>query len=422
MLGEGAHALLLRLPHHIVHEGEAPVAPYGLGDLHRLRLRLFQLLRRDGAVIGHALEHVIEPPLHALRIAIRVEISGPLDHGGEHGALRDGQVLGRFIEIALGRHLDAPHATAEIDRVEIELEDLVLAVGALDAGGEHDLAQLPLEIDPASDQEILGDLLGDGRAALRAPRIGEVADQRPDHAALIDAAMLVEALVLGGDEGLAHHGRDILERHPDAPPRLLADIGEALALPVEHHRHGAHRLLFQLGVVGQVVELGIVKGDELADIDRAAHSAMIAILLVGPDEVVELHPAQGFDIAAHRLLIFHRRGDEIVEVDRLDVEDLLDMSASLAEQPHHFGLVGLRIEHGLHVVWRRRHLRQRKPHGEQLDEDFVHDGEPRRERLVPLNTALRKQALRREDIETASSEQVRGKRKRCRSRSRKQTQ
>jgi hypothetical protein len=69
----------------------------------------------------------------------------------------------------------------------------------------HDhLADLALIGQVFAYQQVLDDLLGDGRAPLRAPRRGEIADEGADQAALVDPLVLIEALVLGREKRLLH--------------------------------------------------------------------------------------------------------------------------------------------------------------------------------------------------------------------------
>ena len=49
----------------------------------------------------------------------------------------------------------------------------------------------------------------------------------------IDAVVLVEALVLGGNEGIAHMLGDVLELGPYAALVLLENLGERPALAVK---------------------------------------------------------------------------------------------------------------------------------------------------------------------------------------------
>src|SRR5262245_56395109 len=101
------------------------------------------------------------------------EIIRALGQTGQKRAFLDREFLRRLAEIAARRHRDAPGAAAEIDGIEIELENLRLAKRMLDPGRHDYFADFALVGQVFADQQILDDLLGDGRAALRAPRGGE---------------------------------------------------------------------------------------------------------------------------------------------------------------------------------------------------------------------------------------------------------
>ena len=75
--------------------------------------------------------------------------------------LRDGEVVARgAAEIVPGRRLNAIGAAAEIDPVEIHLENLVLGVFVLEPEGEQDFLDLEREIfvslagEPKSQERI----------------------------------------------------------------------------------------------------------------------------------------------------------------------------------------------------------------------------------------------------------------------------
>ena len=171
-------------------------------------------------------------------------------------------VLGRLAEIAARRHVDAPRAAAEIDRVEIELENLRLAQRLLDARGHDHLADLALVGDVFADQQVLRHLLGDGRAALRPAGLRKVADEGADQAALVDALVL--------DRSACPRPR----RTPSArTPEFrasgtqtrrwfgLEQLGEALALAVEHDAGAGQLQVLELVVIGQVGERLVVELD-----------------------------------------------------------------------------------------------------------------------------------------------------------------
>ena len=129
---------------------------------------------------------------------------------------RRGWPLRRLAEIAVRRGVDAVGAGAEIDAVEIELEDLVLA--------EHARATAPAappgpcgEAALGRQEQVLGELLGDRAAALDAWPAREVDQERADEPERIDAEMAVEAAVLGRDHRLRQVGRHVLQ------PQLVAE-------------------------------------------------------------------------------------------------------------------------------------------------------------------------------------------------------
>ena len=189
------------------------------------------MLGGDDAVFLHAAEHVSEPLFGAVGMAVGIVIIRAFEQAGQHRAFGQREVLGRFAEIAARRHLDAPRAAAEISGIEIELENLVLAQRIFEPRRHDHLADLALIGHVLADQEIFHHLLGDGRAALRPARLGEIADEGADDAALVDAVMLKEAPVFGGDERLLHEIGNVGERHPDAPIAGLEHVGEVLPLP-----------------------------------------------------------------------------------------------------------------------------------------------------------------------------------------------
>jgi hypothetical protein len=117
---------------------------------------------------------------------------------------------------------------AEIDVVGVDGEDLLLLEARLDLVRQDRFADLAEHVALVTDEHELGDLLRDGRAALHdAPRF-EVGERRADDAERIDAVMLEEAIVLGGDERLHHVLGDLVVRQHDA--LLQVELADELAL------------------------------------------------------------------------------------------------------------------------------------------------------------------------------------------------
>ena len=118
------------------------------------------------------------------------------------------------------RRVDPEGAAAHVSTVEIELEDFVLGEPRLEPHRQERLVDLALERPLVGEEQVLGELLRNRRAALHhaaGPRIG---GKRAKQAGNIDAEMLVEAPVLGRQHRLDQVVGKLLERDrivvPDA--------------------------------------------------------------------------------------------------------------------------------------------------------------------------------------------------------------
>ena len=241
-----------------------------------------------------------------------------------------------------------------------------------DARRDDHLADLALIAELLAHQEVLGDLLGDGRAALRAAGPGEVADESADEAVLVDALVLVEALVLGRHEGIAYLLRDCGERHPDAALVVLEYFGERLALAVEHRARAGKLEALEPGVVRQVRSRLVVEFDDVAEIDGGSgHRLVLAELPIGRLQVGQIDAAQRL-AAADRLRVVHGGRDQVVDVDVLDLEHLEHVRAAGVKELRDLRLIPVAVELRLHGVGRRHHLAQREGGGEYLDENCFH--------------------------------------------------
>src|SRR5207342_398594 len=107
------------------------------------------------------------------RMPVRVEGVRTFGQAGKERAFLKREFVRRLAEIAARGELDPPGAAAEIDGIEIELKNLRLAERTLDPRRHDHLADLALVSQVFAHQQVLDDLLRDGRAALRAPGRGE---------------------------------------------------------------------------------------------------------------------------------------------------------------------------------------------------------------------------------------------------------
>ena len=179
---------------------------------HLLRLGLGILRVVEPAEVVHLAQHrqlTVAVLLPRPVAAQRVELPRVLRDADDGRALGDGQILDVLAEIGLRRGLDAVGRVAEVDEVEIRLEDVLLAVLLMHAQRAEDLKDLAADRDLVLPRHVLDHLLRDGGRAA-----GVVAHERVVHAARralpVHALMLVEALVLDGDERLHDVVRDLL--------------------------------------------------------------------------------------------------------------------------------------------------------------------------------------------------------------------
>ena len=226
-----------RLQHEVAEERDAGVVAAVALALRHPQLQAGRLGSGDvGLARQPDLRHPGEDHVAAgqcpVGVAGRVEGGRLLHDAREQRRLRKREVPGVGAEVALGGGLDAVRAGAEVGDVQVALEDLLLAVLLLQRHRVAQLAQLagvrlgdrgllglgPLlrvgDVGRRLEQHVLDVLLGQRRAALDV-LAGLVVDERAHGAAQVDAAVVVEAGVLDGDDRLAHAP----ERRPTAGRR-----------------------------------------------------------------------------------------------------------------------------------------------------------------------------------------------------------
>ena len=116
---------------------------------------------------------------------------------------------------------------AEVHLVAVDREDFLFRVPLLDLDRQDHLADLALEELLLRQPELIQiarNLLRQRAGALLAPPLDDVGDRRGDDAPEVQAEVLVEVGVLGGDDRVAQHRVDVVVADDDAPLRReLAD-------------------------------------------------------------------------------------------------------------------------------------------------------------------------------------------------------
>src|SRR5690606_26653028 len=144
---------------------------------------------------------------------------GVLGQASQQGRLGQREVADGLAEVVLGRGLHAVDARAQVDFVQVRFEDLRLAVLSLDLDGPERLLQLAGEGALVGEKRVLGQLLGDGAAALQeavvAEKPADVGHHGPEDGPQVDAEVLVEAGIFNRDDGVPQVAGDLFQAHRD---------------------------------------------------------------------------------------------------------------------------------------------------------------------------------------------------------------
>ena len=259
--------LLLQEALHVVHEvgvGEG-AALGGLGHIQGKGLGLggVMLLLRDHVVGEHAVEHRVAALDGEVGVDRGVVGARGVGQAHEEGGLGEGEVVCGLREVGLGCGLDAVGAVAVVDGVEVHHQDLVFGVDLLHLDRDEGLADLALDGDVElllGEDRVAHELLGDGGGTLGAAQ--ELHERGAGDADGVDAAVLVEALVLGGDGALQHVGGDLVGG--DGHAVLDVKARDLVAVGVQDLGGLAHHVEVGVRVIGQV-------GEPAVDIRDHAH-------------------------------------------------------------------------------------------------------------------------------------------------------
>ncbi len=199
-----------------------------------------------------------------------VEVVGRGDRAGEGRGLRERQVLRVLVEELAGGRLHAVGPLAEVHRVQVPREDLLLRELLLQLPRERRLVDLAPERALVADVEVLHELLGDRGAALDDPAGSQVdvrgAQQRP----AVDAVVVPEALVLDRDGRVLDRLRHLRVRQDDA---VLAGVqlGDEGAVGGVQERGLRQHAGLRVLELGEAARGGGDGHDEEAERGRAPH-------------------------------------------------------------------------------------------------------------------------------------------------------
>ena len=199
------------------------------------------------ACLHHLGQHVFGALAGECRVPGRGIFGRRLEQARQHGGLGHGQFVRALVEEAAGGGFHAVGAAAEVDAVEIQLENVGLVEAQLQPERQHQLLELARQRALGGEEDVLGELLGDGRAALHEAAGFQVGEYRAAEAGRVDAPMRIEAPVLDGE-----HGVDQVPRQrPDGDVGCsTAALGQQRAVAGEDADDGCALLLAQRHRVG----------------------------------------------------------------------------------------------------------------------------------------------------------------------------
>ena len=200
--------------------------------------------------------HEVEYDVTTLQGVIGVDegvvVGGSFEHSHEDGGVLRRQILGRTAEVGLAGGLDAEGVRAEVDGIGILRQDLILREEELELVGgdpllalhdEHlearDVAQQSRRVFGTCAEEVLGELLGDGGGA-SCIAMQDILLGHCCKGCIVDAVMMVEALVLCVDKGFPEHGVHLFVS--DGCAVLAEELANQLAIGTVDHR-GCRRAL-----------------------------------------------------------------------------------------------------------------------------------------------------------------------------------
>ena len=179
----------------------------------RIAPRAEHLALGHEAGIDQIVEHHVGAGARGGQVDVRRVFGRRLEQAGEHRGFREIDVARRLVEVEMRRAVDAEGAAAHIGAVEIEFQDFILGEPRLQPDRQKGFLHLALDGALVVEEQVLRQLLGDRRTALAHAAGLRVGDERARGAGDVDAEMIVETAVFGGERRLDQIVRKILQRN-----------------------------------------------------------------------------------------------------------------------------------------------------------------------------------------------------------------
>jgi len=144
---------------------------------------------------------------------VRSIFGGSLEEARKHRRLRHRDVADVLVEIEFGCRGGPEAAAAHIGAVEIHRENFAFGQVGFKPEGDERLLDLAIQGPLIRQEQVLGQLLGEGGAALHNAAGACVFRQSPTETEQIDAPMLEESPIFGRQHRLDERIGQFIDRH-----------------------------------------------------------------------------------------------------------------------------------------------------------------------------------------------------------------
>jgi hypothetical protein len=142
----------------------------GGGQLQRLSLGPLRVVFGDLAGFDHCIQNPVAAGDRPIRMTVRIQVAGVLDHARQQGALRQVQLADIFPEVGLGGLAETIDGKTSLlpqwNLVGVELKDLLLGKTAFQLKRDGDFNDFALEPFFRGQEKSARQLHRQGRAAL----------------------------------------------------------------------------------------------------------------------------------------------------------------------------------------------------------------------------------------------------------------
>ena len=232
-----------------------------------LRDRLPRLRFRDFSDARHAVQHHVAPRERAWRVQDR-RIARSADQARQQRGLGQRQLAHGLSEIIFRGGFESVIAVGEINLVAVHRENLLLGVVALDLDGQQRFLDLAAHAAVgAVEKQRAGQLHGQRAGALGDATRQQIPPGRARDAREVHAPVLIEVLVLGGENGVLQNRRDLLVGKQDAA--LQREAADNLAVVGIEFGDDIGTEIFQGANLGKVARIDKQQPRQRAQRNRA---------------------------------------------------------------------------------------------------------------------------------------------------------